>query len=172
MIELMILYVLQKRELTMYAVLKHIKDIFASYANPSFGAIKPALVRLENANFIRSRRLMSDGGKQSAFYSITTEGTEELKKLILEKTSDNPQQFLSTAKIKISCASFLAKDERNELFSHLKMRAEEHKFTAENILSNEYINVDFYQKIMLDNTICDYKNFISTLEGLEKDNAR
>ncbi len=28
--------------------------------------------------------------------------------------------------------------------------------------------VDFYQRIVLDNTICEYNNFISMLEGLEK----
>ena len=83
MIELLILYVLSSRELTMYAVLKHIMDNFAAYTQPSFGAIKPALTRLEKDGFIRSRKAMSDGGKLSGFYSITPEGKEELKGLIL-----------------------------------------------------------------------------------------
>lgn len=168
MIELLILYVLSEREMTMYAILKHILDFFGAYTQPSFGAIKPALTRLENAEFIRSRKAMSDGGKLSGFYSITQEGREELKKLIQEKVSGNPLQFQSTAGIKISCASYLAKDERKELFFQLKSRAQEHKFKAESILNNEK-SLTFYQRIILDNTIVEYKNLITLIENLEKE---
>ncbi len=114
---------------------------------------------------------MSDGGKLSGFYLITQEGREELKKLILEKISSNPLQFQSTAGIKISCASYLAKDERNELFFQLKSKAQEHKFTAENTLNNEK-SLSFYQRIILDNTIVEYKNLITMIENLEKENAK
>lgn len=168
MIELLILYVLSEKELTMYAVLKHIMDNFAAYTQPSFGAIKPGLTRLEKAGFIRSRKAMSDGGKLSGFYSITQEGREELKKLILEKVSNNPLQFQSACGIKISCASYLALDERKELFFSLKTKAQEHKYTAENTLSNQK-SLTFYQRIILDNTIVEYKNLITLIENLEKE---
>ncbi len=170
MIELLILYVLSERELTMYAVLKHILDNFASYTQPSFGAIKPALTRLEKADFVRSRKAMSDGGKLSGFYSITPEGKEELKKLLLEKISNNPLQFQSVVRIKLSCASYLEKDERKELFFQLKSKAQEHKITAENILNNNQNSLNFYQRIILDNSICEYKNLITIIEGFEKEN--
>ena len=71
MIELLILYVLLKKDLTMYAVQKHIEDNFAPYTKPSFGALKPALRRLETKECISSRKMMSDGGKLSVFYSLT-----------------------------------------------------------------------------------------------------
>lgn len=169
MIELLILYVLSERELTMYAVLKHILNNFAAFTQPSFGAIKPALTRLEKSNFIRSRKAMSDGGKLSGFYSITQAGREELKKLILEKVSNNPLQFQSAIGIKISCASYLAQDERKELFSQIKLKAQEHKFTAENTLNNEK-SLTFYQRIILDNTTVEYKNLITLIGNLEKEN--
>jgi len=168
MIELVILYVLSEKELTMYAVLKHIMDNFASFTQPSFGAIKPALTRLEKAGFIRSRKAMSDGGKLSGFYSITQDGREELKKLILDKVSNNPLQFQSTCGIKLSCASYLALDERKELFFQLKTKAQEHKFTAENTLNNQK-SLTFYQRIILDNTIVEYKNLITLIENLDKE---
>lgn len=171
MIELLILYVLSECELTMYAVLKHILDVFGAYTQPSFGAVKPALTRLEKAGFIRSRKAMSDGGRLSGFYSITQEGREELKKLILEKVSNNPLQFQSTTGIKISCASYLAKDEREKLFFHLKTKAQEHKFKAENTLKNQK-SLTFYQRIVLDNTIVEYKNLVTLIENLEKDNEK
>lgn len=168
MIELLVLYVLSEREMTMYAVLKHILDVFGAFSQPSFGAIKPALTRLEKSGFIRSRKAMSDGGKLSGFYSITQEGREELKKLILEKVSNNPLQFHSAMGIKISCASYLAQDERKELFFQLKIKAQEHKFYAENTLSTQK-SLTFYQRIILDNSIVEYKNLITLIENLEKE---
>lgn len=171
MIELLILYILSEREMTMYAVLKQIIENFGAYTKPSFGAIKPALNRLEDNGFIRSRKAMSDGGKLSGFYSVTQEGRSELKKLILEKVSDNPLQFQSTAGIKISCAAYLSQDERKELFYKLKTKAQEHKFTAENALNNQK-SLSFYQRIILDNTIVEYKNLITLIENLDKDNQK
>lgn len=171
MIELLILYVLSEREMTMYAILKHILDNFGAYTKPSFGAIKPALTRLEKQKMLKVRKSMSDGGKLSGFYSITSEGREELKKLILEKISDNPLQFQSTAGIKLSCASYLAKEEREKLFFNIKSKAQEHKKAAENTLSKEK-SLTFYQRMILDNTIIEYKNLITLIENLEKDNAK
>ena len=170
MIELLVLYVVSKKELTMYAVSKAIMDNFAAYSQPSFGAIKPALNRLEKKGFIRSRKAISEGGKLSGFYSISPEGKEELKKLLLEKISVNPLQFGSVSKIKLSCASYLAQDEKAALFLEIKRKAQEHKFTAEKTLENESNSLSFYQSIILDNAICEYKNLISIIEGFEKEN--
>ena len=171
MINLMILYVLTKRELTMYSIQKYIGDNFGAYSKPSFGAIKPALVKLEKNNYLTSRKMMSDGGKLSVFYSITNDGMKELKNLILEPLSVNPLQFLSNARIKLSCASYLSKDECVQLFFNIKSMAVKHKFDAENIINDEYNQLSFYQRIVLDNSICELSNFISILEGLEKENA-
>ena len=167
----MILFVLLNRDLTMYSVQKRIFEKFGCFSKPSFGAIKPALVRLEKNNCLTSRKMMSEGGKLSVFYSITRDGMEELKKLILEPLSENPSQFLANARIKLSCASYLDKEECKELFFQVKSLATKHKFDAENIINDEYNQLSFYQRIVLDNTICEYNNFISILEGLEKENA-
>lgn len=171
MIELMILYVLTKRELTMYSIHKYIEENFGAYSKPSFGAIKPALVRLEKNGCLTTRKIMSDGGKLSVFYSITREGLDSLKKLILENLSDNPLQFFSNARVKLSCASYLNKEECAELFFHIKSLALRFKREAEDIINDEYTQLSFYQRIILDNSICEYANFITILEGLEKENA-
>lgn len=172
MLEQLILFLLIKRELTMYGIQKAISDAFSAYTKPSFGAIKPALKRLDADGFIRSRRAMSDGGKQSGFYSITNEGLQELKRLLMENLSENPIQFFSNARIKLSCASFLSNEECEKLFANLKLRAMEHKFSAENTLNDEYTPLTFYQRVVLDNTLCEYQNLISLIENLEKENAR
>lgn len=172
MIELLILYVLSEREMTMYAVLKAILDNFAAFSRPSFGAVKPALNRLEKDGFIRSRKTFSQGGKLSGYYCITSEGREKLTQLLLEKLSKNPLQFTSNAGIKLSCASYLAKEERKILFSMIKNKAFEHKHGTEEILANDYNSLNFYQRIILDNTIVEYNNLISLVEGLEKEHER
>ena len=45
------------------------------------------------------------------------------------------------------------------------------KLAAQNILNDEYSHINFYQKIILDNALCEFSNFIVIIEGLEKDNA-
>ena len=172
MIELLILYVILKRDFTMYGIQKRIDDNFAPYTKPSFGAIKPALRRLEEKECLTSRKLMSDGGKLSVYYEITKNGINELKRLILEDLSENPLQFLSNSRVKLCCADCLSADEKTRLFFSVKSRAMQFKTQAQNLLNDEYNQINFYQKIVLDNTVCEYTNFISIVEGLEKDNAR
>lgn len=168
----MILFVLLKRDLTMYAIKKHIADKFAPFTNPSFGALKPALVRLEKSKAVTSSKIMSDGGKLSAFYSITDDGIKTLKNLLLEPFSKNPIQFVSDAKVKLCCASFLSSQDLKQLLENIKAGAYLHRMNAQKILEDEYNSTDFYQKIVLDNTICEYNNFISMIEGFEKENGR
>lgn len=79
MIELLILYIVSKREFTMYAIQKGIESEFGIYTRPSFGALKPALRRLEFNDFISTRKMMSDGGKLSVYYSITKKVCRNLK---------------------------------------------------------------------------------------------
>lgn len=172
MIEILILYVILKREYTMYGIQKRIEDYFAPYTKPSFGALKPALRRLEEKECLTSRKIMSDGGKLSVYYEISRNGINELKRLLMEDYSINPLQFLSDARIKLACSECLDADERKRLFFLTKSRAIQFKNDAQKILNDEYNKVNFYQKIVLDNTVCEYSNFITIIEGLEKDNAR
>ena len=156
----------------MYSIQKRILDNFAPFAYPSFGTLKPALQRLEEKECLTSRKMMSDGGKLSVYYEITRTGINELKRLLLEDYSDNPTSFLSYARIKLSCADCLSKEERERLFFSTKSKALQFKNFTENALKDEYKQITFYQKIIYDNTACEYNNFISIIEGLEKDNAR
>lgn len=172
MIELLILYSILKRDYTMYSIQKRITDIFAPFTKPSFGAIKPALKRLEEKECLKTRKMMSDGGKLSVFYEITKNGINELKRLLLEEISENPHQFLSDSRMKLACADCLDNGERDRLFFSIKSRALQFKNYAQNILKDDYKQINFYQKIILDNTVCEYTNFIAIIEGLEKDNAR
>ena len=167
----MILYILLKHDLTMYAIHKRIQENFLAFTSPSFGAVKPALVRLEKQGCISSSKIMSDGGKLSVYYSITKDGVKELRNLLLKPLSQNPLQFLSDARIKLSCVSFLEGSDAHDVFVDIKSNALLHKLNAEKILSDEYTPLTFQQRIVLDNAVCEYKNFVSLVEGLEKSNA-
>ena len=122
----------------MYSIQKRILDSFAPFAYPSFGTLKPALKRLEEKECLTSRKMMSDGGKLSVYYEITKNGINELKRLILEDYSDNPSMFLSYARIKLTCADCLSKEERERLFFSTKSKALQFKNSAENALKDEY----------------------------------
>ena len=172
MLELLILYVILKRDYTMYSIKKRILDNFAPFTKPSFGAINPALKRLIDKDCITTKKMMSDGGRLSVFYEITKNGINELKRLILEDLSINPHEFLENARMKLMCADCLDVNEKTRLFFSIKSHALQFKNYATEILNNEYNKINFYQKIILDNTICEYSNFITIIEGLEKDNAR
>ena len=165
MIELLILYVLLKRDFTMYAIQKRIEENFAPFTKPSFGALKPALRRLEEKECLTSRKIMSDGGKLSVYYEISKNGIAELKHLILEELSDNPLQFLSNARVKLCCADCLNSDERKRLFFSIKSRAMQFKSASQNILNDEYNHINFYQKVVIDNTLCEFSNLITLVEG-------
>ena len=67
MIELLILYEINKKVLTMYGISKEIKSEFSVLLLPSYGTIKPALNRLEKANWIMTQKLMREGGRPSTF---------------------------------------------------------------------------------------------------------
>ena len=124
MIELLILYEVNKRVLTMYGISKEIKSEFSVLTTPSYGTIKPALNRLTKSGFIKSQKTMSSGGRPSVYYSITSSGKEELKRLLLEPPLENPIQFLPTARVKLSCSQVLSSSERKEMLSLLKMKSE------------------------------------------------
>lgn len=165
MIELLILFELSRKVLTMYGISKEIHLSFSVLTTPSYGTIKPALTRLEKSGFVKVQKTMSAGGRPSAYYSITNGGKEELKRLLLLPPQDNPIQFLTLARIKLACADILDKDEQKKLILLLKVKAENILIDTQNMVSAK--ELAFYPKMVFDNLICEYKNFMSLLEGFE-----
>lgn len=168
MIDLLVLHSLMQKSFTMYSIKKHIEIIFSAFITPSFGALSPALRRLEEKECIKSGKLMSDGGKLSIYYTITKKGKEEFARLLLEDMSQNPSQFFLNARLKLVMADYLSKEERKRLFFIIKSLALRFKNQA----AERRDLGGFYYNIVLDNISCEYSNLITTVEGLEKDNAR
>ncbi len=165
MIELLILFELNKTVLTMYGVSKEIRGDFSVLTTPSYGTIKPALRRLEKGGFVRTQKSISEGGRPSTYYSITKDGVNELKRLLMEEPLENPIQFLPMAMIKLACADMLTKDEQLILFKALKTKAESIIIDTKNLMI--FKDLSFYPKMVFENLICEYNNFITLLEGFE-----
>jgi len=165
MIELLILFELRKKVLTMYGVSKEIRGDFSVLTTPSYGTIKPALRRLEKSGFVKTQKTMSEGGRPSTYYSITDEGNKELIRLILEPPLENPIHFLPMARIKLACADILDETSRKSMFKELKTKAESIIADTNNLIT--FKDLSFYPKMVFDNLTLEYKNFILLLEGFE-----
>ena len=113
---------------------------------------------------------MSSGGRPSTYYSISKEGINELKRLILEPSLENPIHFLPLARVKLACSDVLNCEERKQLFNELKMKAENILIDTNNLVKNR--DLSFYPKMVFDNLTCEYKNFISLVEGFEHAGTR
>ena len=170
MIEFLILFELNKKILTMYGIAKEIHGNFSVLSIPSFGTIKPALKRLESKGFIKSQKTMSDGGRPSVYYSITDNGEDELKRLVTEPPSENPVHFLTVARAKLLCADILDKDSKLKMLDNLKMKAETIVAEINNIMA--FKDLSFYPKMVFENLICEYKNFIMLLEEFKNAGSR
>lgn len=165
MIELLILFELSKKVLTMYGVSKEIRADFSVLTTPSYGTIKPALNRLQNNGFIKTQKSMTSGGRPSNFYSITNEGINELKRLIAEPPLENPIQFLPMARVKLACADILDTQSQLRMLKELKQKSESVLIDTQKLINSKELS--YYPKMVFDNLICEYKNFISLLEGFE-----
>lgn len=166
MIELLILYKLSKKVLTMYGISKDILKEFSVLTTPSFGTIKPALDRLEKAGCIKTQKNISKGGRRSTYYSITKDGLEMLENLLLSSMQDNPVQFLNTARVRIICSEVLGKNEQIKLFNILKLKSENIMYDIKCMLDSN--TEDYMHKMIYDNLFCEYNNFCSLLEGLTR----
>ena len=163
MIELLILFELSRKVLTMYGVSKEIRSKFSVLTTPSYGTIKPALSRLLESGFIKSQKTMSSGGRPSIYYSITNDGIEELKRLLVAPPLENPIQFLTSARIKLACAGVLNNEEQLIMFKRLKTKAESILIDTKNLVKTKELS--YFPSMVFDNLTCEYKNFISLVEG-------
>ena len=85
--------------------------------------------------------------------------------MLVEPPLENPIQFLTTSRVKLACADILNADEQGILFKQLKQKAESILIDTNNMVNSKELS--YLPQMVFDNLICEYKNFISLLEGLE-----
>ena len=146
MIEIVILYILNRYDLTIYKLGKVIDDLFFAYLKTTTGTINPALKRLEKLGCVEYIEKMSDGGMLSKIYSITPTGKKHLSELLRSFSSQNPYHVLNDIKIALCCSSVLSINELLEFKENLKNNLELYKIKLERGLADEYKGLDDIQR--------------------------
>lgn len=164
MLELLILYILNKYDCTIYKIQKLIEDMFFVFSCPSLGAINPALKRLETLGCVEYTSFMSDGGKLSKTYKITPFGLKYLKETISVFDFKNQAHMLNNAKVCISISDVLDNNQKENFNSIVQNRLKILKMDIENKLKDPYILYTEIQRNILNSQIVEIENLIGIIE--------
>lgn len=168
MIELLILYSLNRRERTLYSLRSDIIEKFGSFTKPSIGTIHPALKRLLKNNVVTVRNNFSDGGKKSTYYGLAMHWQKKFRDLFFTPLSDNPTNFFTELQSRIAVLSLLDDDLKETFFDDIAIRLESYRLDLQNTLEDAYIDLDVYQKSLLKKNISDveaYQQLMKDLKG-------
>ena len=169
MIEILILYVISKREKTIYSIRKDIIEVFGTFTKPSIGTIYPALQRLLKENAVALTERMSEGGKKSSYFSATKKGLEYFKKLFFSTSSENPSLFYNQLQARLGTMGLLSVEDRKEFISQFSKKIDLYQFEIENKLKDEFLDLDYFQTQLLNRTLKEIKNLKEYLKGLKTD---
>ena len=163
MTEIVILYILNRYDATIYRITKIIDEFFFAFLKSSTGTVNPALKKLEQMGCVECQDKMSDGGMLSKTYSITSTGKKHLTQLLLAFESKNPYHVANEAKIALYCSDVLSINELTEFKHTLLNNLELHKIKLEKGLKNEYISLNEVQKNVVKITLNEIEKLISLL---------
>lgn len=163
MIEIVILYVLNKYDSTIYRIGKIIDELFFAYLKTSVGTINPALKRLEKMGCVDYSEKMTDGGMLSKIYSITPAGKKHLAQELQRIELSNPNQVINNAKIALYCADILSINETLAFKENLLNNLELYKIKLIRGLENDYISLNETQKNTIKITISQVEELIKLL---------
>ncbi len=163
MIEIVILYILNKYDSTIYRVSKLIDELFFAYLKTSLGTVNPAIKRLEKMGCVECREKMSDGGMLSKIYSITSAGKKHLADLLQTHTQAHPYYVVNDAKILLYCSEILSVNELISFKENLLNNLELYKIKLERGLKNEYISLSDTQKNTVKITLDEVNELIKLL---------
>lgn len=165
MLELLILYILNKYDCTIYKIQKLIEEMFFIFSCPSLGAINPALKRLEGLNCVEFNSIMSEGGKLSKIYKITPFGLKYLKETISLFDFKNPAHLLNNIKVCISLSDILDEDQKEKFNFSAKSKLQILKNDIENRLNDPYILYNNLQCAILKVEIKEINALINLIEN-------
>ena len=167
MIELLILYSLNKRERTLYSLRADIHEKFGYFTRPSVGTIHPALKRLKMANIVTVRETYSDGGKKSSYYGVASSWQNHFKELFFTPLSENPTLFFTEIQTKVAVLSLLEDSDRAAFLKELTLKLETFGLDLKNTLEDEYAHPDEFQKMLLKKNIEDVEHYLAFAEKLK-----
>lgn len=171
MIEILILYTIHKRERTLYGIRKEIIEVFGTFTKPSIGTIHPALQRLLKDGAVSVFEKISDGGKKSSYYSITKKGFETFKKMFFNSASENPSLFYTQLQARFGTMGLLSVDDRKTFLSEFSKKIDIYQFELESKLNDEFLELDYYQRQLLNKNLTELKSLREYIKTLKVDYA-
>lgn len=168
MIELLILYSLNRRERTLYSLRSDIIEKFGSFTKPSIGTIHPALKRLLKNNVVTVRNNFSDGGKKSTYYGLAMHWQKKFRDLFFTPLSDNPTNFFTELQSRIAVLSLLEDDLKETFFDDISIRLESYRLDLQNTIEDNYIDLDAYQTALLKKNISDVEAYQQMMKDLKE----
>lgn len=169
MIEILILYIIHKREKTLYSIRKEIIEIFGTFTKPSIGTIYPALKRLLKEGAVSVYDKMSDGGKKSSYFSITSKGYTVFKKLFFDDASENPSLFYTHLQARLGTMGLLNKEERIEFINEFLKKIDIYEFELQNKLKDEFLDLDYFQRQLLNKNLVELTSLKEYIKNLKVD---
>ena len=167
MIEILILYVIHKREKTLYGIRKEIIELFGTFTKPSIGTIYPALKRLLKEGAVSVYDKMSDGGKKSSYFSITKKGFECFRNYFFDNVSDNPSLFHTQLQARIATMNLLTLDDKKSFIKNILEKIDIFDFELEHKLKDEFLELDYFQKQLLIRTLEELKSLKTFILNLK-----
>ena len=167
MIELLILYILNTRDKTIYAIRREIIELFGMFTQPSLGTIHPALKRLLAKDAVKFEKKFSEGGKKSTYYSITPEGKKVFKELFFEDISSNPSLFYTQLMSRILTVSMLDKEDKTAFWDELSKNVDIQRMEVEKALQNPYVSYDAWQKAVILEVLNNANSLAALVERLK-----
>jgi len=167
MIELLILYILNSHDRTIYALRRDIIERFGAVTRPSLGTIYPALKRLLAKEAVAVTQKYTEGGKKSTYYSLSSHGKKVFKDLFFEEISQNPTIFHSQLSVRLLTISMLDKEDRKEFLNELLKVIELQKIEIQKSLENPYIEYDEWQKGVISETLNEANSLAALVERLK-----
>lgn len=167
MIELLILYSLNRRERTLYSLRSDIIEKFGCFTKPSIGTIHPALKRLLKNNVVTVRNNFSDGGKKSTYYGLAMHWQKKFNDLFFTPLSDNPTNFFTELQTRVAVLSLLDDDLKETFFDDISIRLEAYRLDLQNTIEDSYIELDVYQTALLKKNISEVEAYQQLMKDLK-----
>ena len=169
MLELLILYTLNKTELTLYSLNKFILRDFDELITPSHGSIHPAVKRLKDKGFLDIRKKISDGGKLYTYYSVNKNFKEYFNRKFLDISPFKNQPadtFLTELKARLMIIDLLDENLISEFKEKSLLKLEYYKNKTEEKINNSYAQWTDLQSTVLNTTVLQIKKLEEIIKNL------
>ena len=170
MLELIIIYALNKSEFTLYSLRMYIKKHFGEISSPSHGSLHPALKRLSDKGFINIRKKISDGGKLYSYYSLKNDYTKYFREKFLDisfSKKEPLETFLTEIKIRIIVSILADEVTLSEFREKSELKLTYYKDSIETKLDDKYLELEDIQKSILKLELEQIEKYSSLIKELK-----